>query len=98
MGDIDLAEVKQRYGWRLSFMGNLHTTDVMLRGSVRDVKRESLRPSLRPGKAAGSSCPQATSAACTRGRELTGAGRDRPGVWFVPAGHRPNPQEIDRLR
>ena len=37
MGDIDLADVKRTYGDRLAFMGNLHTTDVMLLGSRNDV-------------------------------------------------------------
>jgi uroporphyrinogen decarboxylase len=43
MGDIDLAEVKRVHGHRLALMGNLHTTDVMLLGSVADVRRESLK-------------------------------------------------------
>ena len=38
MGDCDLAEVKKAYGSKIALMGNLHTTDVMLRGSVEDVK------------------------------------------------------------
>ena len=37
MGDCDLAEVKQAHGHRLALMGNLHTTDVMLRGTPDDV-------------------------------------------------------------
>mgnify|MGYP005645863681 CR=1 FL=1 len=37
MGDCDLAELKRLYGHKLVLKGNLHTTDVMLRGSVRDV-------------------------------------------------------------
>lgn len=37
MGDCDLAEIKRLYGGRLVLKGNLHTTDVMLRGSVDDV-------------------------------------------------------------
>lgn len=41
MGDCDLARIKREFGSRLSLMGNLHTTDVMLRGSVEDVKRAS---------------------------------------------------------
>jgi uroporphyrinogen decarboxylase len=39
MGDCDLAEVKQAHGHRLALMGNLHTTDVMLRGTPDDVAR-----------------------------------------------------------
>lgn len=45
-GDIDLAEIKRVYGQRLALMGNLHTTDVMLRGQPEDVRRtaaEALR-------------------------------------------------------
>ncbi len=37
MGDCDLAELKRLYGRRLTLKGNLHTTEVMLRGSVDDV-------------------------------------------------------------
>ncbi len=43
MGNCDLAEVKANFGQKLSLMGNLHTTEVMLRGSVKDVRRESLK-------------------------------------------------------
>jgi uroporphyrinogen decarboxylase len=43
MGDIDLAEAKRAHGSRLAFMGNLHTTDVMLLGTPQDVRRESLK-------------------------------------------------------
>ena len=39
MGDCDLAEVKRTFGHRLSLMGNLHTTDVMLRGTPETVER-----------------------------------------------------------
>ncbi len=37
MGDCDLAELKRLYGDRLVLKGNLHTTSVMLYGSVDDV-------------------------------------------------------------
>jgi len=37
MGDCDLAELKRCYGRKIVLKGNLHTTDVMLRGSVDDV-------------------------------------------------------------
>ncbi|MBT3274779.1 MAG: hypothetical protein HN368_16605 [Spirochaetales bacterium] len=37
MGDVDLSEVKKDFGGTLALMGNLHTTDVMLRGSKQDV-------------------------------------------------------------
>jgi len=39
MGDCILADIKQRYGDKLALMGNLHTTEVMLKGSVEDVER-----------------------------------------------------------
>jgi uroporphyrinogen decarboxylase len=41
MGDCDLADLKRRFGKRIILKGNLHTTDVMLRGSVDDVARAS---------------------------------------------------------
>ena len=37
MGDCDLAELKRLYGSKIVLKGNLHTTNVMLKGSVRDV-------------------------------------------------------------
>jgi len=37
MGDCELAEIKRLYGDRIVLKGNLHTTDVMLNGSVDDV-------------------------------------------------------------
>ena len=41
MGDCDLGELKRRYGHKLVLKGNLHTTDVMLRGSAADVAAAS---------------------------------------------------------
>lgn len=38
MGDCNLAELKTKYGARIALMGNLHTTDVMLRGTPDDVR------------------------------------------------------------
>ena len=38
MGDCDLAELKRDFGSRFAFMGNIHTTDVMLSGSTLDVE------------------------------------------------------------
>lgn len=38
MGDCDLAEIKQKFGDRLALKGNLHTTDVMLRGTPETVE------------------------------------------------------------
>ncbi len=37
MGDCDLAELKRAYGDRIVLKGNLHTTNVMLRGTPADV-------------------------------------------------------------
>lgn len=41
MGDCDLAELKRLYGDKIILKGNLHTTDIMLNGSVDDVVRAS---------------------------------------------------------
>jgi len=41
MGDCNLAELKRLYGHRLTLKGNLHTTEVMLRGSPDEVARAS---------------------------------------------------------
>lgn len=41
MGDCDLAELKRLYGDKIVLKGNLHTTDVMLNGSVEDVRAAS---------------------------------------------------------
>jgi len=41
MGDCDLAELKRLYGDKIVLKGNLHTTEVMLSGSVDDVIRAS---------------------------------------------------------
>jgi len=53
MGDCDLAEIKRSFGRRLSLMGNLHTTEVMLRGRVKDVRRESLKAIRAAGENGG---------------------------------------------
>jgi uroporphyrinogen decarboxylase len=53
MGDVDLAELKQAHGQRLALMGNLHTTDVMLLGSVQDVRREGLKAIRAAGEKGG---------------------------------------------
>jgi len=39
MGDCDLAALKRLYGKKIALMGNIHTTEVMLHGSVQDVER-----------------------------------------------------------
>lgn len=43
MGDCSLKECKQLYGDKLALMGNLHTTQTMLLGSIKDVRLESLK-------------------------------------------------------
>lgn len=43
MGDCNLAELKRLYGDKIMLKGNLHTTDVMLNGSVDDVIAASKR-------------------------------------------------------
>lgn len=42
-GDCDLAEVKKLYGKDIAIMGNLHTTNTMLNGSVETIRKESLK-------------------------------------------------------
>ena len=53
MGDCDLTDIKKSYGQKLGLMGNLHTTDVMLHGSVKDVRRESLKAIRAAGENGG---------------------------------------------
>ncbi len=38
MGDCDLAEIKQKFGHKLALKGNLHTTEIMLRGTPEKVE------------------------------------------------------------
>jgi len=52
MGDCNLAEIKKAYGERIVLKGNLHTTEVMLLGSVDDVVRAS-RAAIDAAKAGG---------------------------------------------
>ena len=42
MGDCDLAEVKRSLGHRLAMMGNLHTTELMLRGTPEMVEKAAI--------------------------------------------------------
>jgi len=53
MGNCDLGEIKQSFGRSLGLMGNLHTTDVMLRGTAQDVRRESLKAIRAAGENGG---------------------------------------------
>jgi uroporphyrinogen decarboxylase len=53
MGDCDLAELKRRYGDRIVLKGNLHTTEVMLRGTpdtVRDAARKAIDDAAAGGR------------------------------------------------
>jgi uroporphyrinogen decarboxylase len=43
MGDCDLADLKRRFGRRICLKGNLHTTDVMLRGTAAQVREAAKR-------------------------------------------------------
>lgn len=66
MGDIDLAEVKRARGKQIALMGNLHTTDVMLRGTPRDVERACIQAMRDAGNgggfilSTGDQCPRDT--------------------------------------
>lgn len=66
MGDCDLAEIKRLHGDRLVLKGNLHTTDIMLRGSVEDViaaSRKAMDDAAEGGRfilSTGDQCPRDT--------------------------------------
>ncbi len=66
MGDIDLGEVKRAHGAQLALMGNLHTTDVMLRGSAEEVYNAARDAILAAGEnggfvlSTGDQCPRET--------------------------------------
>jgi uroporphyrinogen decarboxylase len=53
MGDCNLADIKRKFGSKLALMGNLHTTEVMLEGSVDRVRLESLRAIRDAGQGGG---------------------------------------------
>jgi uroporphyrinogen decarboxylase len=53
MGDCDLAEIKREYGDRLALMGNLHTTEVMLRGTPDQVMDASRQAMVAAGEGGG---------------------------------------------
>ena len=42
MGDCDLAEIKKTFGHKLAMMGNLHTTEIMLKGTPEEVERAAI--------------------------------------------------------
>ncbi len=53
MGDCNLADLKRRYGRRLVLKGNLHTTEVMLRGTpdtVRAAARQAIEDAAEGGR------------------------------------------------
>lgn len=49
MGDCELSECKRLAKGKLALMGNLHTTEIMLRGTKEDVRREALKAILAAG-------------------------------------------------
>ena len=53
MGDCILSELKQRFGSKIVLKGNLHTTDVMLRGSADAVRAASRRAIDQAGAGGG---------------------------------------------
>jgi uroporphyrinogen decarboxylase len=53
MGDVDLAEVKRLYGKKMCLMGNLNTTEVMLRGTVDVVEKAAKKAIDDAGKEGG---------------------------------------------
>ncbi|MHC4442730.1 MAG: uroporphyrinogen decarboxylase family protein [Planctomycetota bacterium] len=66
MGDIDLAEIKAQYGQHMALMGNLHTTDIMLRSSPEQVKEKAIAAIRDAGEhggfilSTGDQCPRDT--------------------------------------
>ncbi|MDR0387793.1 MAG: hypothetical protein LBH57_07115, partial [Treponema sp.] len=50
MGNCNLAEIKRLYGKKLILKGNLHTTNVMLFGTIRDVEEASRKAIDDAGK------------------------------------------------
>jgi len=53
MGDVALAEVKTQYGNRIALMGNLHTTEVMLRGTAETVQQKAINAMRDAGQNGG---------------------------------------------
>jgi uroporphyrinogen decarboxylase len=66
MGDCDLAELKRARGRQISLMGNLHTTEVMLKGSADQVRRKAREAIAAAGPgggfilSTGDQCPRDT--------------------------------------
>jgi len=53
MGDVNLAEVKRARGHQISLMGNLHTTNVMLRGTAKEVRAAAIHALRDAGNGGG---------------------------------------------
>jgi uroporphyrinogen decarboxylase len=53
MGDVDLADVKRTFGSRIGLMGNLHTTNVMLRGTPAQVRAAAVEAMRAAGPGGG---------------------------------------------
>lgn len=53
MGDVNLAEVKQAFGRKIGLMGNLHTTEVMLRGTPQLVREKAVAAMRAAGHGGG---------------------------------------------
>jgi uroporphyrinogen decarboxylase len=66
MGDVDLAELKRARGGQIALMGNLHTTEVMLRGTPALVRRKAIEAMRDAGPgggfilSSGDQCPRDT--------------------------------------
>ncbi len=52
-GDVDIAEVKRRFGNRVALKGNLLTTGNLLHGSPRDIEREVIETLRAAGRGGG---------------------------------------------
>ena len=53
MGDVNLKKVKQLYGDKICLMGNLHTTKIMLSGTIFDVEQAAKKAIDDAGKGGG---------------------------------------------
>ena len=52
MGNCNLKELKEKFGSKIVLKGNLHTTEVMLKGSYKDVY-EASKQAILDAKAGG---------------------------------------------
>jgi uroporphyrinogen-III decarboxylase len=93
MGDVDLAEVKRARGRQISLMGNLHTTDVMLRGTPDDVRRAA-RQALRDAGKRRRAHPVHRRPMWTGNarRQSLRARGNRAEIWRVRSRDRPTPR------